>query len=172
MIHTQTLEEATAIPLLPQRIAAWIAATVGSMGCSWPGSGSRADRVLGLAADARDWHPPGGRRHAAQHRVGGAGQATVLAIAGAAVGVTLAAVMASLLDSLLIGLRPIDPLAFALASTGHGGDVRRGMDPRPPRGHAGSGAVAQGGVNGEVLGFPVLGSRFWFCVHTLLLAGR
>jgi hypothetical protein len=32
VIHAQTLEEATAIGLLPQRIAAWIAGSVGSAG--------------------------------------------------------------------------------------------------------------------------------------------
>ena len=32
VIHTQTLEGATAIGLLPQRLAAWIASSVGSIG--------------------------------------------------------------------------------------------------------------------------------------------
>ena len=36
VIHTSTLEEAVAIALLPQRIAAWIAASVGGSACSSP----------------------------------------------------------------------------------------------------------------------------------------
>ena len=118
VIHTQTLEEATAISLLPQRIAAWIAATVGSIGLFLAGLG-----IYGLTAFSVSQRK---REIAIRLAVGATQrnvvwlvlrQATVLAIAGAAVGFALAAVIASLLDSLLIGLRPIDPLAFALAST-------------------------------------------------------
>jgi len=118
VIHTQTLEEATAIALLPQRIAAWLAATVGSIGLFLAGLG-----IYGLTAFSVSQR----RREIAIRLAVGATQgnvvwlvlrqATVLAIAGAVVGATLAALMASLLSSLLIGLKPIDPLAFTLAST-------------------------------------------------------
>ena len=122
VIHTQTLEEATAISLLPQRIAAWLAATVGSIGLFLAALG-----IYGLTAFSVSQRT---REIAIRLAVGASPrdvvwlvlrQATVLALAGAITGVTLSAILASLLGSLLIGLKPIDPLAFALATTILGG---------------------------------------------------
>jgi putative ABC transport system permease protein len=122
VIHTQTLEEATAISLLPQRIAAWLAATVGSIGLFLAALG-----IYGLTAFSVSQRT---REIAIRLAVGASPrdvvwlvlrQATVLAIAGAVAGIALSAVLATLLESLLIGLRPVDPLAFAVATTLLGG---------------------------------------------------
>ena len=43
-------------------------------------------------------------------------QASVLAAVGALIGLALAAGVATLLGTFLVGLQPIDPLAFGLAS--------------------------------------------------------
>ena len=62
VIHTQTLEAATTLGLLPQTIAAWVAGSVGTIGAAPRGVRAlRPDGVLGGAADARDRDPHGAR---------------------------------------------------------------------------------------------------------------
>ena len=116
VIHTSTLEEAVAIALLPQRIAAWIAASVGSIGLFLAALG-----LYGLTAFSVSQRT---REIAIRLAVGATErnvvwlvlrQAAVLAVVGAGVGLALAAVLSRLLGSLLIGLQPIDPAAFGIA---------------------------------------------------------
>ena len=116
VIHTATLEESVAVALLPQRIAAWIAASVGTIGLFLAALG-----LYGLTAFSVSLRT---REIAIRLAVGATHgavlwlvlrQAAVLALAGAAVGLALAAVLSRLLDSLLVGLRPIDPAAFGVA---------------------------------------------------------
>ncbi|HSC28582.1 MAG TPA: ADOP family duplicated permease [Vicinamibacterales bacterium] len=117
VIHTETLAEATSLALLPQRLAAWIAASVGSIGLFLAALG-----LYGLTAFSVSQRT---REIAIRLAVGAPQrsvvwlvlrQATVLAAAGAIAGLALAAGVASLLGSFLVGLRPIDPLAFGLAT--------------------------------------------------------
>ena len=116
VIHTATLAESVAVALLPQRIAAWIAASVGTIGLFLAALG-----LYGLTAFSVSQRT---REIAIRLAVGATHgtvvwlvlrQAAVLAVAGAAVGLALAAVLSRLLESLLVGLRPIDPAAFGLA---------------------------------------------------------
>jgi predicted permease len=116
VIHTATLEEATAVALLPQRIAAWIAAGVGTIGLFLAALG-----LYGLTAFSVSQRT---REIAIRLAVGATHgtvvwlvlrQAAVLALAGAGAGLALAAVLSRLLESLLVGLKPIDPAAFGLA---------------------------------------------------------
>lgn len=117
VIHTDTLERATAIMLLPQRIAAWIAASVGSLGLFLAALG-----LYGLIAFSVSQRK---REIAIRIAVGASArsvvwlvlrQATVLSLVGACVGLALAAGLSQLIGSFLVGLRPIDPLAFGLAT--------------------------------------------------------
>ena len=118
VIHTETLAEATALGLLPQRLAAWIASAVASIGVFLAALG-----LYGLMAFTVSQR----RRELAIRLAVGAPQATVvrlvmrqaivLASAGAVLGLAMAAGLATVLRSLLIGLGPLDPLAFGVALT-------------------------------------------------------
>ncbi|HET9265288.1 MAG TPA: ABC transporter permease [Vicinamibacterales bacterium] len=118
VIHTATLEEATAIGLLPQRIAAWIAASVGIIGLLLCALGLYGLTAFSAAQRTREIAirlAVGAPHRAVLWLV--LRQAATLALVGASVGLALAAVLSRLLGSLLVGLKPIDPLAFGLALT-------------------------------------------------------
>ena len=116
VIHTSTLEAETSLVLLPQRLAAWIAAAVGSIGLFLAALG-----LYGLTAFSVSQR----RRELAIRLAVGAQPtsvvwlvqrgAAVLAIAGAAAGFALATAASTLLGSLLVGIGPIDPAAFGVA---------------------------------------------------------
>jgi predicted permease len=116
VIHTSTLAADTAIGLLPQRLAAWIASSVASLGLFLAAIG-----LYGLMAFTVSQR----QREIAIRLAIGAPQAAVvrlvlrqaaaLAAAGSIVGLTLAAGVATLLRTFLVGLEPIDPLAFGIA---------------------------------------------------------
>ena len=116
VIHTETLYQAITLTLLPQRIAAWIAGAVGSLGLFLSALGlygltafSVSQRKREIAIRLAVGASPGAVVWLVLRR------ATILALVGGAIGLTLAAGLARLLGALLIGLRPIDPLAFGLA---------------------------------------------------------
>jgi putative ABC transport system permease protein len=102
--------------LLPQRVAAWIAASVGSLGLFLAALG-----LYGLTAFSVSQR----RREIAIRLAVGAPQgsvvwlvlrqAAVLAVVGGSVGLVLAVVLSTLLQSFLVGLNPIDLPAFAVA---------------------------------------------------------
>jgi hypothetical protein len=113
VIHTSTLEEATALGLLPQRLAARIAAAVGVLGLFLAALG-----LYGLAAFNVSQRK---REIAIRLAVGASGrrvvwlvmrQAAMLSIAGAVAGAALAALVSRLMRALLIGIGPVDPVAF------------------------------------------------------------
>ena len=116
VIHSETLMEATSLALLPQRIAAWIAASVGSIGLFLAALG-----LYGLTAFSVSQR----RREIAIRLAVGAQQksvvwlvlrqAALLAVTGAVAGLGLAAALAQLLGGFLVGLKPVDPAAFGLA---------------------------------------------------------
>lgn len=117
VIHTQTLEAATAIALLPQRLAGWIAASVGAVGLLLAAMG-----LYGLTA----FSVARRRREIALRMALGATRGGVLALvlrqsgltaaSGAVVGLVLAAGVSSLAGSLLIGIGTVDPVAFGAAT--------------------------------------------------------
>jgi predicted permease len=116
VIHAETLYQGITLALLPQRIAAWIAASVGGLGLFLAALG-----LYGLTAFSVSQR----RREIAIRLAIGATpgavvwlvlrRATILAVVGGAIGIALAAGLARLLGSFLVGLKPIDPLAFGLA---------------------------------------------------------
>lgn len=117
VIHTQTLEQATALGLLPQRLAAWIAGAVGTIGLLLAALG-----LYGLTAFAVAQRT---REIAVRMALGATRQKVLslilrqsgrLAITGVVIGLALAAGVSQLLDSLLVGVGSIDPLAFGAAT--------------------------------------------------------
>jgi predicted permease len=124
VIHTETLTSAMSITLLPQRIAAWIAGAVGSLGLFLAALG-----LYGLVSYTVSQRS---REIAIRLAVGASArsivwlvlrQASILSGVGAVVGLVLAIGLAQLVGSFLVGLGPIDPLAFGTAIAVLGGVI-------------------------------------------------
>jgi predicted permease len=117
IIHTDTLEKATAIGLLPQRLAAWIAGAVGTIGLCLAALGLYGMTSFAVAQRTRE---------IAMRMALGATRQRILAMVlrqssrpallGLAVGLTLAMGVGQLVRSLLVGIGSIDPLAFGVAT--------------------------------------------------------
>lgn len=117
VIHTDTLEKATAIGLLPQRLAAWIAGAVGTIGLCLAALGLYGLTSFAVAQRSRE---------IALRMALGATQQKVLAMVlrqsgrpalwGLIAGLALAAGLSQLLQSLLVGIGAVDPLAFGAAT--------------------------------------------------------
>ena len=114
VIMLQSFEEAAAIGLLPQKLAAWVAGTVGSVGVFLAALGlyglmmfvvnqRTREIAIRMALGASDVQV---RRMVLK-------QAGLLAAAGGAIGLVLAGLAGTLAQSLLIGVPPIDPVTFA-----------------------------------------------------------
>jgi putative ABC transport system permease protein len=117
VVHTETLESAAALGLLPQRLAAWIAGAVATIGLLLVAIG-----IYGLTAFSVSQR----RLEIAIRIAVGAPatavlwlilrQAAIITAAGACAGLALAALAAKLLESLLIGMLPFDPTAFGASA--------------------------------------------------------
>ena len=117
VIHAQTMKDATAIGLLPQRLAAWIAGSVGTIGLLLAALGIYGLTSFSVAQRTRELAVRmalGASRRGVLSLV--LRQASRLALIGTVVGFALAIGASQLLNSLLIGLGPIDPLAFGVAT--------------------------------------------------------
>jgi predicted permease len=113
VIHAQTLEAATTLALIPQKIAGWVAGAVGVVGLLLAAFGLYGLMAFSVAQRTREI--------AIRMALGSSNesvlwlvmrQAARLALLGGAVGTALAVVCSRLLQSLLIGLAPVDPIAF------------------------------------------------------------
>lgn len=116
VIFAQTLDVATSIGLLPQKIAAWIAGSVGTVGLLLAALGLYGVTAFSVAHRTREIAVRmaiGATRKAVLSLI--LRQAARLAVIGGAVGLALALGVSMLLQSRLIGIRPVDPLAFASA---------------------------------------------------------
>jgi hypothetical protein len=117
VIFAQTLEDATALGLVPQHLAAWVSASVGSAGVLLAALG-----LYGLTAFAVAQRT----REIAVRMALGASRRSILALVltqsgrlaafGAGVGLLLAMAVGGALQNLLNGVAPIDPVAFASAT--------------------------------------------------------
>ena len=117
VIHTQPLEEASAIGLLPQRLAAWVAGSVGTLGLLLAAFGLYGMTSFAVAQRTREIAirvALGASRAGVLRMI--LRQAAVLGAIGVAAGLLLAAASSAVLQSLLIGLAPIDPVAFGAAA--------------------------------------------------------
>ena len=116
VIHTATLDAATTLGLLPQRIAAWVAGSVGTIGLLLAAFGLYGVMAFSVAQRTREI--------AIRMALGSSQegvlwlvlrQAGRLTAIGTTVGAALAIGASLLLQSLLIGLTPVDPIAFGAA---------------------------------------------------------
>jgi predicted lysophospholipase L1 biosynthesis ABC-type transport system permease subunit len=117
VIHMQTLEQATTLALLPQRLAAWIASSVGTLGLLLAALGLYGMTAFSVAQRAREIAlrmALGATRESVLSLV--LRQAGRLALVGTAIGLALAAGVSQLLGGLLVGVGGIDPFAFGAAT--------------------------------------------------------
>ncbi|HUE89932.1 MAG TPA: ABC transporter permease [Vicinamibacterales bacterium] len=118
VIYAQTLEQATTMALLPQRLAAWIATSVGTIGLLLAALGLYGITAFTVAQRSREIAlrmALGATRESVLSLV--LGQAGRLALVGAAIGLALAAGVSQLLAGLLVGVGSIDPFAFGVATS-------------------------------------------------------
>jgi predicted permease len=117
VIYTHTFQQATMLARLPQRLAAWIAGTVGTLGLLLAALG-----LYGLTAFSVAQR---GREIAVRVALGATRQTVLslvlrqsarLAITGTVVGLGLAMGASQLLSGLLVGIGAIDPIAFGAAT--------------------------------------------------------
>lgn len=116
VVHAQTMETATTLALLPQTIAAWVAGTVGVIGLMLSAFGLYGLTAFSVAQRTREIAirvALGATREGVLWLV--LRDAGRLAVVGAVVGIGLSALVGKLLETLLIGIPPIDPLAFGAA---------------------------------------------------------
>ena len=116
VVHTQTMETATTLGLLPQRIAAWVAGTVGVVGLLLAAFGLYGLTAFSVVQRTREIAirvALGSSREAVLWLI--MRQSGRLAIIGTTIGAGLAVGASILLERLLIGLAPIDPAAFGTA---------------------------------------------------------
>jgi predicted permease len=114
MIHSQTMEAATTLSLIPQMIAAWVAGSVGTVGLLLSAFGLYGLTAFLVAQRTREIAiriALGSTREAVLRLV--LRQSGRLALIGATVGIALAVGASLLLSSFLVGLGPVDPVAFA-----------------------------------------------------------
>jgi putative ABC transport system permease protein len=117
VIHAQTLQEATTLGLLPQRLAAWIAGSVGTLGLLLAAVGLYGLTAFSVAQRAREIAlrlALGASRKAVLSLV--LKQSGRLALMGTAVGLALAVGAGLLVQSLLVGVGSFDPAAFGVAT--------------------------------------------------------
>lgn len=117
IIYTQTLEQATTMALLPQRLAAWIATSVGIVGLLLAALGLYGITAFSVAQRAREIAlrmALGATRESVLALV--LRQAARLALVGALIGLALAAGVSQLVAGLLVGIGSIDPFAFGVAT--------------------------------------------------------
>jgi predicted permease len=117
VIYTQTLEDATAIALLPQRLAAWIAGSVGTIGLLLSALGLYGLTAFAVAQRTRELAVRlalGATRESVLSLV--LRQSARLGIIGTAIGLALALLASRLLQSLLVGIGSVDPIAFGVST--------------------------------------------------------
>ncbi|MGE3190091.1 MAG: ABC transporter permease [Vicinamibacterales bacterium] len=117
VLNVQSMEDAAGLGLLPQRLAAWIAGGVGSVGLLLAGLGLYGLMAFSVASRTREIAVRialGASRDTVLGMV--LRQAATLAIAGAGAGLALATGVGIVAQSLLLGVAPVDPLSFGSAA--------------------------------------------------------
>jgi ABC-type antimicrobial peptide transport system permease subunit len=111
------LDEATAIGLLPQRVAMWIGGGFGFVGLLLACIGIYGITAFNVTQRRREIGVRvalGATRERVLRLV--IGQAMRMSVVGLVVGLGAAAVATQLLASLLYGIRPLDPVSFAMGA--------------------------------------------------------
>ncbi len=113
VVLLQSFDDAAAVGLLPQRIAAWIAGSVGSVGIFLAALGHYG--LMAFLVTQRTREIAIRMALGASHgnvRALVLKQAAWLSVLGAAVGLVLAGGVGTLAQGMLVGVPPIDPIAF------------------------------------------------------------
>ena len=113
VLMLQSFEDAAALGLLPQQLAAWIAGSVGTIGVFLAALGLYGLMAFLVAQRTREIAirmALGASSHTVRAMV--LKQAATLATVGGIIGLILAAAIGTLAQSLLVGVTPIDPVAF------------------------------------------------------------
>jgi predicted permease len=113
VIMLQSFEDAAAIGLLPQKLAAWIAGSVGSIGIFLAALGLYGLMAFLVSQRTREIAirmALGASDHTVRGMV--LKQAAALAAIGGGVGLVLAGAIGTLAQSLLVGVAAIDPISF------------------------------------------------------------
>ena len=114
IVRAQTLEDYTAIGLIPQRVAASVSGSLGIVGLLLAAIGIYGVTAYMVTSRTREIGiriALGAQRGDVMRMV--LGQGMTLAAGGALIGLVLAAGASRLLGALLFGIGPMDPLAFA-----------------------------------------------------------
>ncbi len=117
VLFVQSLEEATALGLLPQRLAAWISGGVGAVGVFLAALGLYGLMAFLVAQRTREIAirvALGASPRKMQALV--MAQAARLGVAGAGIGLVLAGGLGMLMQSLLFGVPPVDVVSFGAAA--------------------------------------------------------
>jgi putative ABC transport system permease protein len=118
VVNAQTLEEYGSLGLIPQRIAASVAGSLGLIGLLLAAIGIYGVTAYMVTSRTREIGirmALGAPRGSVVRMV--LWQGMILTLSGAAIGLTLAAAVSRLLGSLLFGVGATDPIAFAGAAT-------------------------------------------------------
>jgi predicted permease len=113
VIMLQSFEDAAAIGLLPQKLAAWIAGSVGAIGIFLAALGLYGLMAFLVTQRTREIAirmALGASHQAVRAMV--LRQAGMLAAIGGVIGLVLAGAIGTLAQTLLVGVAPIDPVAF------------------------------------------------------------
>jgi predicted lysophospholipase L1 biosynthesis ABC-type transport system permease subunit len=118
IIEATTLENYAGLGLLPQRLASWVAGSLGLVGLLLAALGIYGVTAYGAAQRTREIGiriALGAERGAITRLM--LWQGFRLAVAGAALGLAGAVAAGQLLSGFLLGVAPLDPLAFVATST-------------------------------------------------------
>jgi predicted permease len=113
IVMLQSFEDAAALGLLPQKLTAWIAGSVGLVGVALAALGLYGLMAFVVSQRTREIAirmAMGASIVAVRHMV--LRQAAMLGLTGAIVGLGLAAAVAALVQELLVGIAPVDPVSF------------------------------------------------------------
>jgi len=113
IIQLQTFDDAAALGLLPQKLAAWIAGSVGTIGVFLAALGLYGLMAFIVAQRTREIAirmALGASNHQMRSMV--LKQAGTLGAIGGLIGLALAAGVGTLAQALLVGVPPVDPISF------------------------------------------------------------
>jgi predicted permease len=113
VVMLQTFDDATALGLLPQKLAAWIAGSVGTIGVFLAALGLYGLMAFLVAQRTREIaiRMALGASHG-DVRTMVLRQAARLGVVGGAIGLVLAAAIGTLAQVMLVGVPPVDPVSF------------------------------------------------------------
>lgn len=122
ILHSQAMAEYAAVGLLPQRVAGWVAGSLGLLGLLLAATGLYGVTAFSTTQRTREI----GIRMALGAKRGDVlalvlWQGLKLAAVGAAVGLVLALGAAQVISGLLYGVSPVDPLVLTVVAVGLGG---------------------------------------------------